>query len=166
MPFQHIDDFCWNNFDEQRVGTLSDKEKYQRLIDWSLKARGRNPDAFDALTDWLLDDSQWTADRLAENEQLLMNDVLARFRAQNARLRESLIALAEPGLVNQAVWQALDRFDVELQGKTDDPGLQKAVADMFSDFSRMTSRATRALPATGPVPTERTAWKSSATSTT
>lgn len=152
-PFQHIDDFCWNNFDEQRVGTPSDKEKYQRLIDWSLKARGRNPDAFDALTDWLLDDSQWTADRLAENEQLPMNDVLARFRAQNARLRESLVALAEPGLVNQAVWQALDRFDVELQGKTDDPGLQKAVADMFSDFSRMTSRATRALIAgnrTGP----------------
>lgn len=97
MPFQHIDDFCWNNFDEQKAGSLSDKEKYQRLIDWSLKARGQNPDAFDALTDWILDDSQWTADRLAENEQLLMNGVLMRFRAQNARLRESLRALAEPG---------------------------------------------------------------------
>lgn len=145
MSFKFVDSFCWNDIDDKDTGALSDAEKYQKVIDWSQRARGKNPDVFDLLTDWILDDSQWTEDKLAENEQLLMNGILARFREQNAWLRTYLGALSDSGIVNQAVWKALDRFDNELGGKSGDPGLQKAVDDMFGDFSRMKNRATREL---------------------
>lgn len=145
MSFKLIDEFCWNNIDVKITETLSDAEKYQMVVDWSLKARGQNPDVFDSLTDWILDDSQWTVDKLIENEQILMNGVLARFKEQNAKLRAYLRELSDSDIVNRAVWKALDRFDTELRGKTSDPSLQKAVDDMFDDFSRMKNRITREL---------------------
>lgn len=155
--FPLIDEFCWSNIDEKMTEPLSDTEKYQMVIDWSLAARGKNPDVFDSLTDWILDNPQWTEDKLAENEQILMNGVLARFREQNARLRAYLKDISDPGVVNKAVWDALDKFDSQLAGKTDDPGLQKAVEDMFRDFSTMKSRRNRELIAgsrTGPTGTD------------
>lgn len=145
MSFKLIDEFCWNNIDDKIIATLSDLEKYQMIIDWSLKARGQNPDVFDSLTDWILDDSQWTEDKLIENEQILMNGVLARFKEQNTKLREYLREISDSGIVNKAVWKALDRFDTELRGKTGDPSLQKAVDNMFDDFSLMKNRTTREL---------------------
>ena len=157
MSFKLIDEFCWNNIDDKMTETLSDLEKYQMVIDWSHKARGKNPDVFDSLTDWILDDSQWTEDKLIENEQILMNGVLARFKEQNAKLRTYLNALSDLDIVNKAVWKALDRFDTELRGKTSDPSLQKVVDDMFADFTRMKNRHTRELIAgnrTGPTGTD------------
>lgn len=157
VPFRLIDEFYWNDIDDKAAAALSDEEKYQMVADWSHKARGHNPEVFDSLTDWILDDSQWTEDKLAENEQILMNGILARFREQNARLRAYLRELSDPGIVNKAVWKALDRFDTELGGRTEDPRLQKVVEDMFGDFSRMKERAVRELIAgsrTGPTGTD------------
>lgn len=145
MSFKLIDEFCWSNIDDQITEALSDAEKYQMVIEWSQKARGQNPDVFDSLTSWILDDSQWTEDKLIENEQILMNGVLARFKEQNAKLRAYLRALSGSDVVNKAVWSALDRFDSYLAGQTDDPVLQKAVDDMFNDFSSMNNRRIREL---------------------
>lgn len=145
MSYRLIDEFCWNNIEDTMTETLSDTEKYKIVIDWSHTARGQNPNVFDSLTDWILDDSQWTEDKLTENEQILMNGVLARFKEQNARIRTYLRELAGSDVVNEAVWKALDRFDCQLRGKANDPRLQTAVDDMFSDFSLMQNRRTREL---------------------
>ena len=85
--------------------------KYQRIVNWGIKARGHNPNVFDALTEWILDDSEWTDDKLVENEQILMQGILARFRHQNAQLRAYLKEIEPSGIVNEAVFNALDRFD-------------------------------------------------------
>lgn len=156
-PFQLIDQFCWNDIDEKVTEPLSDAEKYQRVIDWSHAAREKNPAVFDSLTDWILDDAQWTQDKLAENEQILLHGVLARFREQNARLSAYLRSFSDPGIVNQAVWDALEKFNAQLMGKTDEPELRQAVEDMFGDFSVMKNRRTRELIAgsrTGPTGTD------------
>ncbi|MCL2150937.1 MAG: hypothetical protein FWH50_01770, partial [Coriobacteriia bacterium] len=95
------------------------------------------------MTEWLLDDSEWVDDRLAENEQILMQGVLARFSQQNAQLRERLTELVPSGIVNDVVFAALDRFDDELSGQTHDERLRPIVARMFADFSLMRERAVR-----------------------
>lgn len=64
----------------QNGGRLTGSEKYQRIVRWAEKARRQNPDVFDTLTEWILDDSQWCADRLDDNELILMQGVLARLR--------------------------------------------------------------------------------------
>lgn len=142
MMRKRIDPFCWFPIDGQGDATLTDAEKYQAVVQWAIRARGIHPNAFDALTEWILEDSQWTEDRLAENEEILMRGVLARFREQNARLRTCLEGL-EPGIVNAAVYPALDRFDEELSGHSADEQLQSAVSRMFADFSAMRERDVR-----------------------
>lgn len=146
--FKFIDEFCWNTIDDNIAEALSDTEKYQMVIDWSHTARGQNPAVFDSLTDWILDDSQWTEEKLAENEQIFINGVLARFKEQNAKLRAYLRAFSG-SVVNKAIWSTLDRFDSLLLGKTGEKRLQKAVDDMFRDFSVMKDRRTRELIAGG-----------------
>jgi len=133
------DEFHLVDWDEvgMQAAKLSAAEKYKRIIDWARRARGKNPGVFDALTEWLLDDRQWTMDKLAENEQILMQGVLARFKDQNARLRMYLKELEESGVVNTAVFKALDDFDRELAGIRVDEGLHTAVAGMFADFATM-----------------------------
>lgn len=84
----------------------------------------------------MLDDSQWGAASLDANRLLLIEGVLARFKAQNAKLRACLRAL-EPDLVNKAVFDTLDRFDRALDGHIHDEQLRLAVSRMFSDFSSM-----------------------------
>ena len=138
-----IDEFYWRDSEEHLEKTLSDEEKYKRLISWAGKARGQNPNVFDALTEWVLDDSQWSEDKLAENEQILMQGVFARFKEQNAQLRKYLLELEPSGVVNTAAFKALDRFDDELLGNSYDPNLQAVVARVFSDFSAMIERSVR-----------------------
>lgn len=142
MDYELVNEFCWWESAEPRGETLSDAEKYQRVVRWSMDARGRNPNAFDKVTEWLLDDSVWSGEQLSENEQILMQGLLGRFREQNARLREYLCALPA-GLVNPAVFPALDRFDGELSGKTRNSRLQNIVSALFSDFSLMKDRSFR-----------------------
>jgi AraC-like DNA-binding protein len=88
-----IDEFYWNDVYEQTSKDLTEAEKYKRLVSWAGKARGRNPGVFDALTEWILDDSQWSSEKLDDNEQILMQGVFGRFKEQNARLREYLLEL-------------------------------------------------------------------------
>jgi hypothetical protein len=136
----------WNEIGGQKGEKLTDAEKYKRLINWAGQARGRNPGVFDALTEWILDDSEWSDDKLAENEQILMQGVLARFKEQNAKLRAYLKELEPSGVVNAAVWKALDIFDGDLSAPMGCPHyaeMREAVEKMFSDFSVMRERGIR-----------------------
>ena len=145
MSFKLINEFHlvdWKEIDEQKGEKLSDAEKYKRLINWAGQARGRNPGVFDALIEWILDDSEWSDDKLAENEQIFMQGVLARFKEQNANLRTYLKELEPSGVVNAAVFKALDIFDDELSGylssgSKPDEQLQSLITKLFDDFSIM-----------------------------
>lgn len=143
MSRKLIDEFCWNDFEAAKDDLLSDTEKYQRIVHWAVKARGHNPNVFDALTEWILDDAEWTDDKLAENEQILMQGIFARFKSQNAQLRAYLQEIKQPGIVNEVVYSALDRFDDELSGKTVIDHLRDVISKMFTDFSSMGNRKLR-----------------------
>jgi len=147
----------WSDIDGEKGDKLTNEEKYQRIVDWSRKARWRNPNVFDALTEWVLDDSEWNGDKLAENEQILMHGVFARFREQNARLRAYLKKLNGQNIVNAPVFKALDWFDEELSGHVHQEHLQDVVARVFADFSIMRERGIRKVIAgnkTGPTGTD------------
>lgn len=143
MSRKLIDEFYWCDIEGKNGPKLEDDEKYKRIINWAVKARGLNPGVFDALTEWVLDDSQWSDEKLIENEQILMQGVFARFKEQNAQLRTYLVALESSGMVNQAVFKALDRFDDELSGIAHDKGLHDVVAKVFADFSVMREHGIR-----------------------
>ena len=143
MSRKLIDEFYWNDFEVKDGEKLTDFEKYNRIVNWAVKARGLNPGVFDALTEWILDDTQWTKEKLAENEQILMQGVFARFKEQNMQLRRYLSEIESSGVVNTVVFNALDRFDEELSGRTYDKQLYEVVAQMFADFSVMRERSIR-----------------------
>lgn len=90
---------------------LTEAEKYKNIARWAAKARGQNPDAFDTLIDWVLNDSEWSKEMLAENEQILIHGVLEWFKKQNKPLRTYLSELEPSGVVNSVVFKQLDRFD-------------------------------------------------------
>lgn len=143
MSRKLIDEFYWSDIEGQKGEKLTDAEKYKRIVNWAAKARGQNPSVFDALTEWVLDDSQWSEEKLAENEQILMQGVFARFKEQNAQLRAYLSELEPSGVVNASVFKALDRFDDELSGLAHDKRLHEVVAQVFADFSAMLERGIR-----------------------
>lgn len=135
----------WGSMSEG-YGELSAAEKYNRIVRWAGEARGQNPTIFDKLTEWILDDSEWTLDKHAENEQILMQGVLARFKDQNAKLRTVLKELEPSGVVNETIWQALDNFDSDLTAPMGCPHyaeMRETVEKMFSDFSVMRERSVR-----------------------
>lgn len=138
-----IEEFCWSNMELQNGRELSAAEKYQSIVSWAAKARGQNPGVFDALIEWMLDDSGWSDEDLIENEQILIYGILARFKEQNARLWEFLLQLKPSGVVNEMVFKALSNFDDELSGKVPDKRLQNIVFRMLSDFSIMKERSIR-----------------------
>lgn len=155
MMDQLIDGFCWLDDAPPPEAGLTDAQRYARLGDWALAARGRNPLAFDALSAWAADDETWGADALAENRRLL-EGVLARFSAQNARLRAEIAGLPD-GMVNPVLPPALDRFDRELSGRPEDPRLARAAARVFGDFAAMGDPEVRAVIAGGLTGPEGTA---------
>ena len=79
-----INSFYWLDVDWDNL-EKSPAEKYQQFIRWAENARGENPTAFDQITEWILNDDEWTADKLARNEQIIMQDIIARFKAQTKR---------------------------------------------------------------------------------
>ena len=136
----------WSGFEGQDGENLSADEKYKKIVAWAGQARATNPNVFDALTEWILDDSQWTKELLTENEQILMQGVFARFKEQNARLRMYLRKIEPSGVVNIPVFKALDDFDMLLSGiasKEDDWRLSNAASGIFTDFSTMQERSVR-----------------------
>ena len=133
----------WNEIEGQQNEGLSAEDKYKRIIGWAGAARGTNPSVFDALTEWILADSEWKEEKLEENEQILMHSVLARFKEQNARLRAYLRELESSGVVNDAVFKALDHFDYELSGETYHEELRETVTKVFADFRVMRDRSIR-----------------------
>lgn len=143
MSPKWIDQFYWNNIEAQKGENRTDAEKYHEIVSWAAKARGQNPGVFDALTEWVLDDAQWKDENLAENKQILLQGVFARFKEQNAQLRAYLSELEPSGVVNPAVFKALDHFDDELSGTVQDKGLQEVVSRMFADFNSMRERCIR-----------------------
>jgi len=148
MSFNIINEFHfadWSNIGEQS-GELTAADKYNKIVRWAGEARGQNPTIFDKLTEWILDDSEWTDDKLTENEQILMQGVFARFKEQNAKLRTYLKELEPSGVVNEAIWRALDNFDSDLTAPMGCPHytqMREAVEKMFSDFSVMRERNVR-----------------------
>lgn len=72
-----------------------------------------------------------------------MQSVFARFKEQNAQIRAYLLELEPSGVVNAAVFKALDGFDGELSGVVHDKRLQEVVARVFADFSVMRQRDIR-----------------------
>ena len=142
------DRFCWYE-PRENAGSGSPEERYQRMVDWAGQARGTNPDAFDAVTAWLLEGGQWSGEELARNRTLLMEGIIGRFSRQCRQLREELTALVPSGLVNMAVFDTLDRFEEELTGATRAQELKEAVREVFDDFSSIKERETRELFAGG-----------------
>ena len=157
MATNLANEFYWNDIENLQTKELTDAEKYQIVVNWAAKARGRNPNVFDALTEWILDDANWTEDKLKENEQILMHGVFARFKEQNSKLRTYLKELEPSGVVNQIVFDALNNFDEELSGNIYDDRLREAVSRVFNDFSAMLDPNIRKLFAgekTGPTGTD------------
>ncbi|GHU78270.1 hypothetical protein AGMMS49992_28510 [Clostridia bacterium] len=135
-----LNNFYWSDIDWQ--SEQSPQEKYQQFIRWAGHARGKNPNAFDQVTEWILDDAEWTADKFAQNRDILMNGLIARFKDQTIQLRAWLKELEPHGVVNEAIWELLDKFERQLSGDTLSE-FQEAVTAMFSDFSVMQDREIR-----------------------
>lgn len=154
---RRVDEFCWSDIADRGGKGLTDEEKYQEIVNWARKARRKNPGVFDALTEWLLDDSEWSDDKLVENELILMQGVFGRFKKQNRLLRQSLSEIKPAKMAGEPVFRALDRFDDELSGLVHDKELQKVVALIYSDFSVMRRHSVRVQIAgsrTGPTGTD------------
>lgn len=132
----------WNDIEGMQKEKRTSSEIYSKLIDWAYKAKKHNEKTFDAISKWMLDDSEWTKDKLPENEQILMH-ALARLREHNTKLRACLQELEPSGVVNPAVFRALEQVAAGLAGKLDDERLQKAVDRMHSDFAAMQDRNLR-----------------------
>lgn len=129
-----LNGFCWADFSSQENTALTEAERYQEIVNWAGSARGHNPDAFDAVTEWLLDDSKWTEEKLAENKKLLMDGILARFQEQTVQLRKYLRALEPSGVVNEKVFGALDHLEAEVSGRVHDGRLRKWSAGCLRIF--------------------------------
>lgn len=135
-------DFCWENGAWQDR-SLTDEEKYRKMGEWALRARGANPLAFDAVSAWLLEDTQWGPEELEKNREALMQGIIGRFREQTARLRADLETLEPKELVNPAVYGALERFADALAGRPPEGQQREAAELLFSGFARMGERQVR-----------------------
>lgn len=131
----------WSEIEAQQGEGLTAADKYKKIVSWAGKARATNPSVFDSLIEWLLNDAEWREDKLAENEQIIMQGVFARFKEQNARLRAYLKELEPSGVVNEPVFKALDDFDKMLSGglSADEWRSNEAAVGMFVDFKTMRS---------------------------
>lgn len=144
MARRLMEEFYWRQTRPEMDAQWSDAQKYEAVIDWARHARGKNPKVFDELIDWLKEDAEWSAARIEENRQILMQGILARFRDQNDQLRRYLLDIKSEGIVNQAVFDALDKFDMELSGISGEPEFAEVVSLMFRDFSVMQDKNVRA----------------------
>lgn len=143
------------NFHQFEPTTGSDEERYRHITRWSEKARGTNPTVFDKLCEWLAGAGGWSDSEFERNRQLFF-DIIDRFLRRNSVLREELKRLEPSGIVNTAVFGALDNFDAALHGEVDSDELSGAVSAVFNNFSALRDPKIRSLfagNATGPFST-------------
>ena len=96
MPYKFTEEFHlldWSEID----GQLTDAEKYKRLISWAGHARGQNPGVFDALTGWILDDSQWSDEKLACSKVPDVHFISCSSFNPNELMKELTLILPEYG---------------------------------------------------------------------
>ena len=134
---------CWYDAAHKAGEDRTPQEEYGDLVTWAGCARGTNPKIFDELTSWLRGAGEWSDGEIGENGKYLMDKVFGRFLEQNRLLRARLTALVPSGLVNEAVFDTLDRFDRELSGDTAADEMKEAVHSVFRDFSAIRDRETR-----------------------
>ncbi len=152
--------FSWYEADKEGTSDKTPAERYQRLTDWACRARCTNPLVFDELILWLREGDRWEEHSLSENKKFLMDDIIGRFLNQNKLLHAELTALKPSGIVNSAVFPALERFNEELSGNTHADSLKEAVTAVFQDFSSIkkdTVRNAFAGSPTGPAGTDSVA---------
>lgn len=141
----------------QKVGErLTGVAAYARIAEWaskfhsynvSVKAEGKeiyvNQQAFDAMIQWLLDDNQWQKPIEGEKEQYFKQCGLLLLQYYRNNLYEYLKKLDSgyPGVVNQAVFTAIERMNKAVPGaRTSDLWLYEAVDPALKDFSAMSER--------------------------
>ena len=120
MSNRVLEAFCWSELEWLTDGELPDKEKYELTCRWAGEARGKNPLAFDGVVGWLIDDAQWTEDRLEENYWMLTEGLIGRFKKQTLKLQQGLLGLEDSVPVNEAVFPMIQRFLDELSGASKD----------------------------------------------
>lgn len=89
--------FCWYKSPEQS-SRMTPEEKYGYILDWALRARCTNPNAFDELTVLLLKSGEWSREEFVENEKLFKS-IVDCFLQQNKLLNAELSALESSGVV-------------------------------------------------------------------
>ena len=105
-----------------------------------------NQHAFNAMSDWLLDDAQWEDPMSAGKEQFLKQCGILLLGYYRNNLREYLenLEAENPGLVNPPVFTAIKRISDRIPGAhTSDLWLHEAVDPALKDFSAMKSRDLR-----------------------
>lgn len=147
--------FCWYKSPEQSA-EMTPEERYVHITNWAGCARCTNPNVFDELTGMLLKSGEWSEGEFAENEKIFKN-IINGFLQQNKILGAELSALEPSGVVNAAVFGALERFNDELSGKTQAEHIKEAVEAVYSDFGAIRSTGLRekfAGSVTGPAGTD------------
>lgn len=135
--------FYWYVPEKRGDAEKTPAERYRAIVDWAARARTANPSVFDEVSKWLLDAGAWDEDQMTENRAFFMEQVLGKFQAQTRLLQEELNELDSAGIVNKAVFEALESFDRELSGKTKLDGIQESVTAVFQDFSALRDAAVR-----------------------
>ncbi len=117
---------------------MTPEERYGYISDWAGRARGTNPNVFDELTEPLLKNGEWSEDEFVENEKLFKS-IVGGFLRQNKLLNAELSKLEPSGVVNTAVFDALNCLNDEFMGKTHADLLKEAVEAVFNDFGALRS---------------------------
>lgn len=144
---------------EKTGARLSGAAAYARITEWALifrrygrcvEAAGQaiyiGQHAFDAMTEWLLDDTQWENAEQSGKEQFLKQCGLLLLGYYRSNLYGYLKKLDSqyPGVVNPPVFSALSHIIKALPGaQASDLWLHEAVDPALKDFSGMRRRPLR-----------------------
>jgi DNA-binding transcriptional MerR regulator len=109
--FSHVN---WEEIETKDKTDPGDFNRYKRIIARANNGLKNNPKAFGMVREWLLDDTFWTAETLADNERVFTHEIIGRFRTENTRLREYLNGLKIDGIATAPVFKAIDEFNQSL----------------------------------------------------
>lgn len=136
--------FYWYAPENRGNAEKTHAQRYRDIVDWAARARSVNPLVFDEVTKWLWGADAWSEDEMVGNRAFFMEEILGKFRKQTRLLQEELTELDSAGVVNRAVFEALDSFERELAGETKlDNGMQEIVTTVFRTFSSLRDEKVR-----------------------